>query len=167
MTNIVDLGRVRRALSELDRAAREWPELVGSELPSELEASFWEDELSSIDCSSSLIDSYHDRTIEDMAETQLRQFRLEDKLVARLDRYAQFLRRSHPAFDVTRSTALRALLMEGLDRFELAHPDVAAKPLEEASETTEPEPTKPKRTRKPKGPKGEKGPTMLEDRFAK
>ena len=53
-----------------------------------------------------------------MPETPLRQFRLEDELVQRLDRYAKHLAEENPAFKVNRTAALRLILINHLNKWE-------------------------------------------------
>tara|TARA_R100000655_G_scaffold67035_2_gene105442 strand:- start:419 stop:643 length:225 start_codon:yes stop_codon:yes gene_type:complete len=53
-----------------------------------------------------------------MAETPLRQFRLDDELVQRLDRYAKHLAEENPAFKINRTSALRLILLNHLEKWE-------------------------------------------------
>jgi hypothetical protein len=56
-----------------------------------------------------------------MAATPLRQFRIKDELIERLDAYAAWLAKEKPAYRVNRSTALRAIVHEHLERWEAEH----------------------------------------------
>jgi hypothetical protein len=53
-----------------------------------------------------------------MPETPLRQFRLDDTLVRRLDRYTKHLAEQNQAFKVNRTSALRLILINHLDEWE-------------------------------------------------
>ena len=53
-----------------------------------------------------------------MAETPLRQFRLEEELVQRLDRYAAYLDKENPGFKINRTSTLRHILIKHLEKFE-------------------------------------------------
>ena len=53
-----------------------------------------------------------------MPETPLRQFRLDDTLVRRLDLYAKHLAEENQAFRVNRTAALRLILIKHLDKWE-------------------------------------------------
>ena len=61
-----------------------------------------------------------------MAETPLRQFRLDDELVQRLDRYAKHLAEQNPAFKINRTSALRLILIKHLDLWENKKSEVVA-----------------------------------------
>ena len=58
---------------------------------------------------------------------KLRQFRIEDELIERLDRYAEVLAKENPAFRVNRSAALRKILIDHLDRWEPDNPPAKKK----------------------------------------
>jgi predicted transcriptional regulator len=53
-----------------------------------------------------------------MPETPLRQFRLDDTLVRRLDRYAKHLSKENPCFLVNRTSTLRHILIKHLEQWE-------------------------------------------------
>ena len=53
-----------------------------------------------------------------MPETKLRQFRIDDALVKRLDRYAKHLSKENPCFLVNRTSTLRHILIKHLEQWE-------------------------------------------------
>lgn len=96
----INLGRARRALQRLDRLAEEHPELVAPHQDREQAAREWELAL---------------QEIEEM-ETKQYAFRLDDELVARLDLAAEALKKEFAGVPWTRTTVLRFLLTDALDR---------------------------------------------------
>jgi 16S rRNA G527 N7-methylase RsmG len=57
-----------------------------------------------------------------MPETKMRQFRITDELIERLDRYTEHLATEQKAFNVTRSSALRFILDKHLSEHEATAP---------------------------------------------
>jgi len=53
---------------------------------------------------------------------KLRQFRIEEELIERLDRYTETLAVENPAFRVNRSAALRKILIDHLNEWEATQP---------------------------------------------
>lgn len=62
-------------------------------------------------------------TIQNVAQLKQAAFRVDDELMARIDRMVEVMQRSpdYAGLEVTRSTAIRALVLRGLVSFELRY----------------------------------------------
>lgn len=113
---VVDLPRMRRALAELDRIARDHLELVD---PSRASAADWE---------AALPDLLQPEDPETMAQNQHQQsFRFPDDLIARIDGYGERLAKV-TGLQVSRADAIRSLVTRALDAIDAEGGNVLANP---------------------------------------
>jgi hypothetical protein len=113
---VVDLARARRALAELDRIAREHPELVDH---TRANAEAWEADLPHL---------LQPEDPETMATNQHQQsFRFPDDLIARIDGYGERLAKV-TGLQVSRADAIRSLVTRALDAIDAEGGNVLANP---------------------------------------
>lgn len=98
----IDLEAVARSRRRLAALAEQHPEAFEGRSASE-----WTDILEEVD----------------MAPSKKLMLRLHDDLLERLDVYVAKLQAEHPGLGVTRSSAIRQLLVEGLDRAGIEKPE--------------------------------------------